>query len=716
MMKIDANIYLPSQQSSVSFIYRYWLWALPCFVSFSLCAQVERTQNIDLEKFAEAIFALQDSDVNYEDLYESLFLLYTDPIHLNHTSKEELRTLYLLSENQLNHFFEYRSQYGRLLSIYELQAIPSFDLGTIRAMLPFVTVSETGLSEDNRRLWQRIGQEENSYLILRYDRTLEDKRGYRPEDTPTPYLGSPDKLYTRLRIGHTRDFSLGFTLEKDAGEPIKWAPSTQRYGPDFISFHFHLQNKGRLKYLALGDYQLQFGQGLLMSAGFNVGKGATTVATARRSNLGILPYTSVVESGFMRGAAMTYALDSKVDITAFYSGLPQDARVQNGDSTTSGEALLTSAISDDGFHRTSSELDKKWRLHQQAMGANITYHNPKKTLTLGMNYLHDRFSLPVPESNEVYRLFEFNGRFNHAWSIFADYNWQNFNFFGEAGRSSSRGAGIISGFVSSLSNRLDMALSLRRYERHFHNLWGGAFAENRRRGAGARNINESGAYWGLLYRPSRRWALSGYIDRFRHDWLRFRANAPTKGMESLLRATYTPSKNMLVFLQYREETKETNSSTISQRITFPTPVTRRNIIINMDYPATEQLNFKTRIQFSNFIQEGNRTYGYAALQDIKLTIKQLRIITRFAIFETDDFNNRQYVYENDVLYAFSIPAYNGIGARSYVVIRYNATRKIDFWLKWARTRYIDRMSIGSGLEQINGNKKSDLRLQTRIRF
>ena len=118
-------------------------------------------QELDLEQFAEARFQLQDDDIPYEDLYESLLLFYTNPLNLNKATKAELASLYILTPAQINSFFTYRESVGTLISIYELQAIPDFDIPTIHDLLPFVSVTE---ALDSRPLLTRILNEENNYL------------------------------------------------------------------------------------------------------------------------------------------------------------------------------------------------------------------------------------------------------------------------------------------------------------------------------------------------------------------------------------------------------------------------------------------------------------------------------------------------------------------------------------------------------------------------
>ena len=83
--------------------------------------------NYNLEKLADEIFPIQDLDLNYEELYENLAQLLTSPLNLNQATSEELRSLFVLSETQIEELIHYRQAQGFLLSIYELQSIPAFD-------------------------------------------------------------------------------------------------------------------------------------------------------------------------------------------------------------------------------------------------------------------------------------------------------------------------------------------------------------------------------------------------------------------------------------------------------------------------------------------------------------------------------------------------------------------------------------------------------------
>ena len=686
---------------------------ITCWISLSSGYAFSQGEDneIDLQLFVEEIFQLQEDDLQYEDLYESLLLLYTSPLNLNEASRDDLYSLYILNEDQIDALIEHRQSSGKLLSIYELQAIEGYDLPTIRKILPFVTVAE-GRS-DTRNLLQRIIEEKNKFLIVRVERTLEKEQGFTPPDTTSSgdlssrYEGGRNKVYSRFRVSRSKDFSLGFTLEKDEGEAFGFDRDINRYGADFSSFHIVLENQGRWKSIALGDYQIQLGQGLILGAGFNPGKGSETITTIRRASTGIRPYSSVLESGFFRGAAATYSV-GRFDLTGFYSNQLQDANVQQDTTFTEFDEFISS-IQATGFHRTPTELQNKDQVREQIVGSNLMYRSRQDKLQVGVTFVNTNYDVPLFRTPNNYNQFEFQGDLNYTFGLYSNYRWQNINFFGEAAMSESGGIGGIGGLIASFSRRVSLSLVLRNYQRDFHSFYGNAFGES------SRNINESGIYWGLKFEPIRTVQITGYYDRFRFPWLRFRAEAPSDGHEYLIRITHRPTKTLSVYGQFRQESKERNSG-LEGNLQLLSVGIKRNYLINLDYKPNDIVSLKSRVQWSDFEFENQRTTGFALIQDFNFTINKLKIGTRFALFDTDDFENRQFAYEKDVLYSFSIPAYNGVGIRNYLLIQYNLGRKVTVWARIARTSRRDVDTIGSGLGEIDGDHRTDLKVQARYTF
>lgn len=665
-------------------------------------AQDYNRKEFNFEKLVDDIFPLQDLDLNYEELYENLLQILAHPIDLNRASDEQLRSLFILKENQIESLLAYREETGSFLSIYELQSIPNFDPATLSRLIPFVTVENSSASL-NKSLVNRILHEKSNYLILRYERTLENKRGYdESADSASRYQGTPDKVYTRFRTARSGDFSFGFTLEKDAGEALNWSPSKKQYGPDYHSFHGQLLNKGKIKNIIIGDYQAQFGQGLILGGGFGMGKGAETITTIRRSNLGFIPYASLNEFGFFRGAALTYSLASSISLHSFASSYRRDGNLV-ADSTD--DLSFISSLPITGFHRSYSELSTRKQIREDNLGIVLQYK--VKSFDGGVLAHYTNFSLPVNRNPSLYNQFNFNGTNNTNIGAYLNYTWHNFTVFGEAAQTLNHGRAFTVGALSSLTNQLDVSLLYRNFGRDFYSFYSNALSEN------TIPQNETGFYWGWKYTLTKKYSFAGYVDLFRFPWLKYRSYSPSVGNEWMLKFSYQPSRTVTFFLQAREESKARNSST-EVNLFNPTHGTKRNYWINCDYAASQTLSFKTRAQFSSYTFEGNLSRGFALIQDINFDIGKFSFSTRYALFDTDNYDNRLYVYEKDVWLAFSLPAYFGQGIRNYVMMQYKVSSKVDLWLRWAQTRYTLQNSIGSGSETINGNTKNDVKLQLRI--
>lgn len=674
----------------------------------------------DFERLTQELFAEIQSDlIPYEDLYNTLLQYYQSPLNLNTASREELRALPLLTEKQVAALVRHRTDTGPLLSLYELQAVPDWDVRTIARVGPFVTVQITSPNSARGTLWQRIGQEENNALLLRYKRVMQQRKGYTAVDTfqgrPTQrYLGSPDAFALRYRVSHAHDFSLGFTAEKDAGEPMAWRPSQAQYGPDFLSAHFVLHEQGRLKTLALGDYQLQFGQGLVLSSGLTVGKGAETITSLRRASLGVRPYAALLENTFFRGAAATYKLSRKWEATAFASRKNIDANAQQRTDSLAQYDEFSSSLLTTGFHRTSTEIANRQRLAETVGGGHLGYLSRDGNLALGFTAVGSHYGMAFLKRPEPYNRYEFSGQNNLTLGVHYSYGWRNLLFFGESGGSSGGGLGTLNGLLASLGPNVDAAVLVRHYDVDFHTLYGNALSEN------SRNINENGLYIGLKIRPIARWEISAYFDQYRFPWLRYRVGAPSQGQDALVRLAFTPTKTSLLYVQYRARLKPLNLPTSMGRpVPLPGQQLRHSLLLYCDAQPTAQLGLRTRLQATYLRADDDQPWrrGYVLSQDVSVQLaRRVQLSARYAVFDTDDYDTRQYIFEQDVLYAISVPALYGQGTRAYLIAQATVNKHFTFWLRYADTRYRHQATVGSGLEEIKGSARSDVTAQMRYRL
>jgi hypothetical protein len=663
----------------------------------------------EIQQRIEALVEELDEEVDITELLSELELLRQRPVNLNMATADDLRRLFFLNDIQINNLILHRERFGNLLSMLELQTIDGFDLETIERIQPYVSVQE---AIDRRQISiTDMLQRGNSQFFLRYQQLREEQRGFSaidPEELEANpnarYLGSPYRLYSRYRYTYYNNVSIGITAEKDPGE--EFFRGSQPQGFDFYSGHVYLREIGRLKALALGDFQVQFGQGLALWSGLAFGKSSEAV-NIKKNGLGLRQYTSVDENNFMRGTGATIALGS-FEITGFYSSKARDANVLETD-TISREALVITSLQQTGLHRTPRELENKNSVQETFYGSNITFRKPN--YHLGLTSYMMELGAEFRRNLSYYNQFDLNSQTN--WSAGVDYNYifRNINFFGEAATSQSGGFAILNGVMMALDPKLSMSILHRKFTPDYQSLLSVAFSEN------TRVSNENGLYFGINARFSNQWSMNAYADHFSFPWMKFRTYSPSRGYDYLVQVNYRPERRVEIYARYRIRNKPLNSpdETI---IRYPVDVTRQNIRLHFSYPVSPSFTFRNRIELVDFNHGNKRQNGFLIYQDIgyRNLASPWAITFRYAIFDTDGFDSRIYAYENDVLYAFSFPFYSDKGHRTYIVARYRVNRNVDIQARLAQTVYTNRNTIGSGLDQIDGNSRTEIKAQMRLRF
>lgn len=203
---------------------------------------------------------------------------------------------------------------------------------------------------------------------------------------------------------------------------------------------------------------------------------------------------------------------------------------------------------------------------------------------------------------------------------------------------------------------------------------------------------------------------------YKFPWLRFRVDGPSQGVDFLSQATYSWYKCGKFLLRYRYRIKQENLALPKANEHILAGVLRNQFRLEYQYKLSDTWNIKTRAELSLFEKKmENRSEGYMVFQDVywKGYRNKFNLNARVSYFNTKDYDSRIYSYESDVLYASSFPMYFDQGIRTYLNVWYRLFISTDIWLRYALTNYLNRENIGSGLDLIEGNKLSDIRLQVR---
>ena len=709
----------------------------------ALVAQVDGVPRDLIEQRIEAAAEQLGGEADLSNLFEILTDRYLDPIDLNHTDAQELSTILLLTDVQISDILQHHQRYGRFLNLYELQTLNSMDVRTIRLIEPFVQVRESPMGSTAN--WREILKNGTNELTVRSTMSVETRRGFMdrpnpfgkpyayPNGDPLPdlddpavvdslrlnnrvYLGSPFRVYTRYRFRYRQNISFGITAEKDEGE--QFLKGTQPNGFDFYSAHFFLRHIGRLKALALGDYQAQFGQGLTFWNGLGFAAKSSFTMNVKRNAPGLAPYTSVNENLFLRGVAATFEMGKRFEVTAFGSRKQIDANVLSAadaaaDSlgTNLGTEVIASSFLEDGFHRTHTEHSRKDALGETMLGGHVTYKY--QGVSIGATAARVEYSGTLQRNTQVYNQFEYNGGENTTAGVDWNVLHHNLTWFGEAATSANGGVAMNTGVLLSLDKRVSMSLLYRDYGRDYHGLYSVAFAE------GTNPWNERGLFTGLEVRPNRQWTINAYFDQFRFPWLRYLTDAPSSGFDWLAQMNWRPSKLVEIYGRVRHQDRARNTADDVDGIDPLVRVEQTNYRVNATYKVSKGVSLRTRVETVDF-QRGSSPlrHGFLLYQDLvhRPLSSPVELTLRFALFDTESYDARIYAYENDMVGVFSIPPYYGRGIRWYGMVRVTPLRRVDIWLRYGAFIDNDQTSVSSGLQEINGHMRSDMKMQLRWIF
>jgi len=632
--------------------------------------------------------AIEGLESDWEDQLENLNYYLEHPLNLNTATRNQLEQFPFLSDLQIENILAYIYLEEEMTTIYELQLVDEMDRRTIELLLPYVCVEPMDEVEHFPSL-KNIVKYGHHEVLTRLDVPFYQRKGYE-----TTYLGPSLYHSLRYQFRYGDYVQAGILGEKDAGEPMFALHNRQGY--DHYSYYLVLNNLGRIKTLALGNYRLSFGQGLVLNSSFKLGKTFSLSGTQYRPN-GIKKHSSSDEYNYFQGIATTINLVPHLNLSAFYSHRKLDGIVKDGKLTS---------IQESGLHRTTTEADRRGKFTLEMMGGNLTYERTAWKVGLtGIFYQTDKSYEP---SLKGYTLYNMHGRQFHNLSV--DYRWRyrKWELIGEEALG-KQGYALLNRLVFNLRHHTNFMLLHRYYSHDYWSLFGSSFGES------SSLQNENGWYLAAETAPIAYWRFFGSIDLVSHPWWKYRVSKPSRATDAMFQATFTPRENLSFLLNYRYKRKERDVSGQQEKVTLPTY--QHRVRLRMDWQKT-RWQLRSTFDFNQFQQLYYRpSRGFAFSQMLHYEVpKRLSLTLQGTYFHTDNYDTRVYAYERGLLNTFYSPSFYGEGFRTSVHCRWDGNEHLMLLLKLGYTHYLDRHEIGSGNDLIPSDHKTDLQLQFRWKF
>lgn len=595
--------------------------------------------------------AEEGNELGAEQLVEHFRILHGRPVDINRATVEELEQLYLLTDFQIVSLMEYRERSGPVLSLTELQLINGFDEGTARLLAPFIEFgTATGRSAGNggKGRWNI-----DTELLAKWS-LAEGKE---------EYIGPPFHSQLKFRssageksMGAAGDkLRVGFTLEKDAGEPVS-GKGRLPLG-DFFSWHLQAKDisigkKLEVSNVVVGDYSARFGQGLAVWNAFSMGSG-TTLQSVYKRGAKVAPYSSSDENRFFRGGAVTLrrgaGIASWFEATAFFSLKKVDARL-SGNRYTS--------LPSDGLHNTESLMETRKRLGETVYGANLSYRG--RRFTAGVNWAGYGYNA-------------WNGRRVQEYNRYQMFNGQYGNFsadmtailgkaraFAELAMDYGGAYALLAGALFK-AGRWDWAVTGRSYSKRYIAPYAGAYS------TGSSCSNQDGVS-ALAQRSAGKVRLALGGDYTHYPWKRYgvpeTSSSAVKIWGKVENLQGRSTWNMKVYGNWGSY-----GDTYKYGVKW---LYGRN-------PAS-WLAFKGR---GEFLCAGAGVTGFAAGADMDMKVWNgfLRVVMRGAYYCCREWAGRIYMYEHDLPSSFSSSLLYGEGFNWYALLVCKLGRFCSIYLK-----------------------------------
>ncbi len=636
-----------------------------------------------VETFSTSYFDDNETPNLSEERLDALRTIHDNPLDINTASRDELLDLPFISPVQVDSIISYVSKYGPLLSLGELSLIPLLDYQT-RFLLTAFLVCKPVKTKPNTKKLLLNGKHD---IALNIATPLYTAAGYKDNSSlnnNNKYLGDKNRAALKYSYNYKDEFKYGIAAEKDAGEPFACRGNALF---DSYSFHFFRKQKNGKYILALGDYRVNLGEGLIAGNMYFSGKKIALSNYYNNRNI-LTPHTSYSERDFFRGVAGSLRF-GRFLTTILVSYKPNDAITNDSNNITS--------ITNTGYHRTIPEQKRRGNLNDLTIGGDLSYnHNIFK---LGISAISTHYDKKLSPRNAEYNRYAMRGKDFHAFSLHYAVNHKALSSRGEAAMSETNAMAFVNTIKWRATNRTTLVNILRSYSMKYVQPYAECFKSS------GRVNNEQGIYLGAKSEVLKSLTLQGYIDIFHSPWPSYKYRAPVNGTELFFEAYLHNTKGNFVSAEW----KFTNRKLDAIYITNDSSDKNKNLVRIQAGATFNKFTTRTALSFSSSKDKGKTNHGWAISQRVNYTTKRITLASAASYFHTSNYATRIYAYESNVKYNYAnFSNLYGEGIRASLLCSARLSNKIRCYAKYGITHYFDRETISTGAQAIASSSKSDL--------
>ena len=640
-------------------------------------------------QITEEYFPEEMNESGISERIEMLVFIYHHPYNINTVNEEELQELFFLNDFEIFLFLEYRTNYGLILSLKELELVMGLKPDKIKLLNHFLICGD----KQKTGILQKKNRNGRHKILNRYKLEFPLRKGFNTDhDSSLVFSGPPVYRLIKYELLIHDRFKAGITLESDPGEA-----RLLKKGPDFKSAFFEMENqKWKLKKLILGNYRLNSGYGLIHGSGLN-SKSSQVLLNQKFNQLKV--FSSSSEYGFFSGIA-TELKFGKFSPIIYLSRTRHSANLKK-----ENDQIYISAFQNGGLHRNMREQNIRNTLNQFQTGCINSFRFDKLQFSYILNFNH----LSIPYFKPVYLLENQKIRAEKGYlnqSLSLNYRTSRVQFFGElAFDKHFSHAGIIAGNFR-IHPLLTISCSWRDYSKNYISWNSSSLAEK------SRIQNEKAFYFGAEFYPIRILKLSFYSDFYRFPWLNYNESHPVYGNDHFLKGEWKISRKMTGISLIKYERAFTNSSSEESPMDQMMETHSARFSLQSIYQADNQLKFSNKIEFKRFQRNNNEFVGILAYQGIqrKWLNDKISMDLRYTIFDIPNWETRIYSWEPDLLYSFSMPLFYRRG-QSYLINFRFRTEKLNIGLKISETKYLNEIESGSGADYRKGRVFRSVKFQ-----